>query len=106
MSIGMSYTEYWYDDPYLVVDYKKANDYRTKQKNAELWLQGAYIYNALTVVMGNAFSKNSTLKYPAEPYEVVAKSKVEEELDSEKEKQKVIDYFTRLKKNWDIQNKE
>ena len=106
MSIGMTYQEFWYGDPYLVQYYKKANDYRLIQMNTELWLQGAYFQNALSVVMSNAFDKNSSAKYPSEPYDVIKRPKSHREVQTEKERQKVIEYFTQMKKNWDIHHKE
>ena len=47
MSIGMSYDEFWNQDVKLVEVYRKAHELRYKHRNHELWLQGAYIYEAL-----------------------------------------------------------
>lgn len=107
MSIGMSYTEFWEGQPDLVKAYYKADVYRREQQNNNMWLQGAYIYNAIAVVMANSFSKQGkNAKYIEKPFEIIPKTKTDKEINAEKEKQKVIDYFTRFKKSWDMQHKE
>lgn len=66
LSIGMTYELYWFDDPYLINAYIKAEKIRQKKMNNELWLNGAYIYQAigaLTPVL-NPFSK----EHRAKPY--------------------------------------
>lgn len=47
MAMGMSYAEFWYKDVKLAEYYRKADEIRTRKRNHELWLQGAYIYEAL-----------------------------------------------------------
>ena len=69
LSIGMSYEQFWYKDPHLVVPYRKAHELRRQQRNQELWLQGAYFAHAINATVGNMFSSKSTRKvdYPTEP---------------------------------------
>lgn len=47
MSIGMTYDEFWNRDVSLVRVYRKADELRYRQKNQELWVQGAYLYDVL-----------------------------------------------------------
>lgn len=47
MAMGMSYAEFWFKDVNLAGYYRKADEIRTQKRNHELWLQGAYIYEAL-----------------------------------------------------------
>ncbi len=66
LSIGMSYDQYWNEDSTLVKYYRKAQEYKSKRKNEELYLQGRYIYDALLAVSPilHAFAKAGTTAYP------------------------------------------
>lgn len=55
LSIGMTYEEYWFGDPLLVRDYLRAEEYRRKQENYNLWLGGIYMREAIMSSIGNAF---------------------------------------------------
>ena len=69
MSIGMSYEQFWFGDPEMVIYYRKAHEYRNKQKNQELWWAGVYVQQALLSTVGNMFSKKGAepIHYPREP---------------------------------------
>jgi hypothetical protein len=81
LAIGMSSAEYWSGDPSLVRYYRKA--YRIKQEeiNNNAWLQGMYIYDAVSTALHNALrGKNSQAKtYAKQPYNFENKHKTEEE---------------------------
>ena len=84
LAIGMSYAEYWDGDPILAQYYRKA--YRIKQDeiNNNAWLQGMYIYDAVSTALYNAlrgFGKNKppAKDYAKQPYELKNKVKTEEE---------------------------
>ncbi|MDY3779311.1 MAG: hypothetical protein SOZ77_03990 [Candidatus Limousia pullorum] len=66
LSIGMTEEQYWDRDSTLVVAYRKAEELRISRKNNEMWLQGAYIYDALCRVSPvlNAFAKKGTKPVP------------------------------------------
>ena len=66
IALGMSMKEYWQDDPALITFYIEAENIRQRKRNYELWLQGAYIYNAIgcLVPVLNPFSKD----HKAKPY--------------------------------------
>ena len=70
--MGMTPEQYWDDDPYLAVAYRKA--YRLKQElqNEMAWLQGMYVYYAFAVCLSNAFSKQSSKKqtYAEKPFDI------------------------------------
>lgn len=75
----MSYREYWHGEPEAINYYYKAYEISRRQKNTELWLQGAYIYNALCCAspMFNSLAKDHKPKpYLKEP---VALTKEEDE---------------------------
>ena len=88
LSIGMTYDQYWNDDCLLVKYYREAFDIRKKRENESLWLQGAYIYDALCAVSPvlHAFAKAGTkpLPYPDTPYPLTKKES--EEIEETKRK--------------------
>lgn len=59
LSLGMTEEQYWDKDCRLVIFYRKAEELRTSRKNQEMWLQGAYFYEALSRVspLLHAFAK-------------------------------------------------
>lgn len=77
LSIGMTEEQYWDRDSTLVVAYRKAEELKTNRKNQEMWLQGAYVYEALCRVspLLHAFAKNGTkpVPYIAEPFAITEK---------------------------------
>lgn len=58
--MGMSYEQYWEQDPYLAIAYRKAHRLKREAENEYAWLQGIYIYDAFAVVLANAFKKRGT----------------------------------------------
>ena len=98
MSLGMSYHEYWYGEPQLVKYYYEAYNYRRKEKNQELWLQGLYFAHAIS----SNFSKKD--KYPKEPLDIYPKTAEEKRIEQENNRKKVIDYFTNLQQRWNNGN--
>ncbi len=89
LSIGMSEDQYWDKDSQLVVAYRKADELRTNRKNQEMWLQGAYVYDAICRVSPilHAFAKKGTkpVPYVTEAYALTEKqAEVAEESKSKK----------------------
>lgn len=93
MNMGMTYKEFWEDDPTIAQVYFKA--FKIKQKNEiknkewELWKQGMYVYEALIDVSPilHAFSKaKKPLPYPEKPYGIEElEDKKTKEIDKEQE---------------------
>ena len=100
MSIGMTYNEYWYEDPNKVKYYREAHKLRNKSKNQELWLQGMYFIYSIQV----ALDSKHKAKYPEQPFDIFPKTEEEKKAEIEKERRKVIEYFTNLKQRWDNGN--
>ena len=74
----MTAEQYWNGDATLAYYYRKAEELRKERVNSELWLQGMYIYDAvsrLTPVL-HAFAKKGTKPqpYPEEPYPINQKT--------------------------------
>ena len=104
MAIGMTYDEYWNGDNYLPYYYAEAHKLKTEMANQQVWLQGLYIYDAMGVVLANAFGKGKREKYMKEPIDLfperTAKRKQEEQID------RTIAFFNKLKRDWDNRHKE
>jgi hypothetical protein len=78
----MSYEEFWHGQPILAVFYRKKHMLDIEQRNQELWMQGLYFLDAISVALNNSFSKHKA-KYIAEPIRITPKT--EEELQAEKD---------------------
>lgn len=78
ITYGMSVKEFWEEDPNLFWAYRfsyiEKIKFENEDKNQTAWLQGAYIYEAVSIALANAFSKQK-LSYSKLPYGV----KVEED---------------------------
>jgi hypothetical protein len=83
LAMGMTWAQFWLDDPGLATAYRKANAIRNRRKNEELWLAGMYVAEALSATVGNMFTKGSKHEYPSEPFPI---TKDEQEERQEREK--------------------
>jgi hypothetical protein len=72
LAMGMSWTQFWIDEPELAVAYRKSEMIRKRRKNEELWLEGVYVAEALRATVGNMFNKGQKNQYPAEPFPITA----------------------------------
>ena len=101
----MSEEQYWDKDCDLVIYYRKAETLRMDRRNQELWLQGAYFYNALCCVSPilHAFAKKGTKPQPyqAEPYAVTEKQSKQKR---QKQDQKVYEKGKKLMEAFMAQN--
>ena len=83
LAIGMTYDQYWNDDPTLVKYYRKAAEIQKERRNEELWLQGMYIYEALCDVSPilHAYAKKGTkpTPYSEKPYSITETQRKHEE---------------------------
>lgn len=66
MAIGVSYDDFWYNEPDIAKQMLKAHEIRRKIDNEKLWLQGYYTYIALCSVSPvlHAFAKKGTKPAP------------------------------------------
>lgn len=88
LAIGMSYAEYWEGDPKLAQYYRKAYQIKQEEINNNAWLQGMYIYDAVSTALHNALrgmgkNKPPAKDYAKQPYEF--KNKVKTEAEKAKE---------------------
>lgn len=92
LSLGMSYDEYWYGDPTLVVAYRKAEDMRTHRRNWEMWMNGRYTYDAIACMIPSLqlMKPREPIEYTKEPYPLTKKEYEERMEREEKRKQEEI----------------
>ena len=88
LAIGMSYAEYWDGDSKLAQYYRKAYQIKQEEINNNAWLQGMYIYDAISTALHNALrglgkNKPPAKDYAKQPYEL--KNKVKTEAEKAKE---------------------
>ena len=107
LALGMTYDQFYRDDVCLVVSYRKADEIKRRRDNERLWLQGAYIYEALLDAspIFNPYAKRGTkpLPYREEPYPL---SKAEaEEREEQKAKGQFLKMFAATTKWADTVNK-
>lgn len=88
LAIGMTEEQYWDKDSMLAKYYREADELRKERMNQELWLQGMYIYDAMSRLSPilKAFTKAGTkaMPYVDEPYPINKKSAKENEEKKEK----------------------
>jgi hypothetical protein len=77
LAMGMTWTQFWIEEPELAVAYRKADRMRKRRTNEELWLQGVYFAEALNATVGNMFSKGNKNQYPAEPFPITVEEQQE-----------------------------
>ena len=109
LAIGMSYAEYWEGDPKLAQYYRKAYHIKQEEINNNAWLQGMYVYDAISTALHNALRGFGKQKPPAkdyakQPYEFKNKVKSEpekaKEVELEQEKAAAwMESFVRMNSN-------
>lgn len=88
---GMTYKEFWQDDPWKAKYYREAYVERRKAENHRDWLLGAYFFNAVSITLSNAFRKQGKQaeNYLEEPFPIFPPTKDEEAEKARKEKEKI-----------------
>lgn len=110
MSYGMSRDEYWNGDIRAAFDYVEAEQYRFKRRNEEMWLQGAYICDAVavavhnTVVLGLNKGRGEKATYPDKPYDFTPPKENEE--DNALIAKAWMEQFVEAGKNWGKEGKQ
>lgn len=89
LALGMTYEQYWRSDPYLTVYYQKAKKMKFDYDNQMAWINGMYIYDAVSAIVFNTWCRKEGEQckdYTNKPYEF-DRAKQEEELKKEAEVQ-------------------
>lgn len=109
MAIGMSYAEFWHDDPYLAVFYRQAHELKRDEENQLIWWNNLYTFIAISTALSNIHFDGKHHKineYLKEPLRIRAKT--EEELEEERKaaEQKVIMQLNAIKIAFDMTHSE
>ena len=107
LAIGMSSAEYWEGDSMLTRYFRKAYKIKQDEINNNAWLQGVYIYDAVSTAIHNAFKdkKTKATSYAKQPYNLYKnreKTEFEKAKEVEVEQQKAVAWmenFVRTHKN-------
>ena len=90
MSLGMSYHDYWDGDNCMTKYYREAEEIKKERRNSELWLQAAYIYEALldaSPVFNPLSKKNKPFPFRSEPIPITVSGS--KQSDERKKKQRL-----------------
>lgn len=104
--MGMTYNQYWYGDPLMVRAFSESHKLKQELENREAWLNGLYVFKAVSVSLENAFrdkkSNHPIAEYPSEPFNLFGEQK-KEEFDEDVELALAESYMkqmVRVGKNW------
>lgn len=105
MMCGMTYEQFWYGDPCLVIPFRKVHELQVEQRNQELWLQGLYFYNAVSVAINNAFSKQKQ-KYINKPLQLSPPSEEERKAQIAENNRKLVARLNAFKDEFEKRQRE
>ncbi len=100
--MGIGAAEFWQLNVRTLRPYLLAENIKREEKNYFLWLQGAYIYDAVAVVVANAMSKKGTKRkdYLKEPVRITPLTEEEKQIRAEKERRKIIAMFDAMEESF------
>lgn len=108
LSIGVPYETFWTLNPHTLKPFLEAYKLKQKMMDEQMWMMGAYVHEAVGVVLANAFAKKTAKKaeYMKEP--LLRKQQSTQELTEEQKMQQVQNLFACLavrKTNFDLSKK-
>jgi len=86
----MSYEQFYDQDVELTRFYRKAYEMQETRHNSHMWLQGMYIYDAISTSLYNVFCRKSGQQastYPPQPYSLTDTQKEKDQQYSIEEEQ-------------------
>lgn len=96
----MSYDEFYNQDVELTKFYRQAYELKEDRHNSHLWLQGMYIYDAISTSIYNVFCRSKgqqTVSYPSKPYPMTNEQKeADKELTLQEEQAKAKVWMSTL----------
>lgn len=93
MLYGVPYDVFWDGDYTQLKYYLEKHKLEVEQRNQELWMQGLYVYEAVSAALSRAFEKHSKAQYPDKPHRLTPLSEEEKE---EEKKRKVEEFRNQL----------
>ena len=95
LEMGMSADEFWNCDPLLYRAYREKDRIHTERENERLWLQGAYVYQAILLAAPrlNSIKPEEPLEYPSKPFDLgLTKDEEEDDMPTDEEIRKSPEY--------------
>lgn len=68
MAMGVSFDEFWYGDYCRLKYYERAYFNKLKKRDYDMWLSGAYVYQAVSVALARGFGGDKRAEYPKQPF--------------------------------------
>ena len=89
--MGMTYSQFWDEPPYLAVAFRRAYRLKRELDNENAWLQGIYFYDAVAVALQNAFTKRGAKKekYLERPIDIFPLTEAEKARREDEERKKM-----------------
>ena len=104
MLYGMTYDQFWYGDPWMVKAYEQAYLLKQRKRNEEMWIQGAYFANAVSVALNNGFNK-SKIDYLKKPLDIYPKTEAEEQEEIRQQKIRLIQQLSMMSAQFRLKQK-
>ena len=106
--MGIGASEFWQLNVRTLRPYLLAENIKREERNYFAWLQGAYVYDALSVVIGNAFAKKGSKprEYLKEPVRITPLTEEEKQIKAEKERRKIIAMFNAMERDFKAKEKD
>lgn len=101
----MTCDQFWFDDPFLAVAYRRAYELRIEAENQRAWLQGLYNYNAMSIAINNAFS-NKKQKYINKPIRLFPPTEDEKKAQIEETRRKLVERLNAFKDEFERRQKK
>lgn len=104
----MSRDEYWHGPARLVCDYYDAYIMRRDEQNYFLWLNGAYMYAAISTAISNLNfdgKRHKPNEYLKEPFQIRPKTEEEKAAERRAAEMKIIKSLERFGEAWKERHK-
>lgn len=94
----MDYGDFWNLNPRLLKSFIEADRLRKRQIEMEMYVNGRYMFDAISLSLANAFRKKGAqaLDWLEEPYRLIPLTEKEQEELAEIERKKAIAFFTAM----------
>lgn len=100
----MTAQEYYEGDVYLPFAYAKKYKLKRQEENENMYLQGAYNFQAHLIALANAFGKKK-IKYLEKPFEIFPKTEAELKYEENQSIKRTVAFLNTLKSNYDKRQK-
>lgn len=106
LAIGISYYDFWEMNPHIINIFSMAHRIKSKEINAQMYLQGIYMRDAILSTICNAFKGKGAepYEYPKEPYDLTAETELTEQ-EKDEQIERLFASLQIMKDNFD-RNKE